>query len=118
MQGTQTYVGSEQQSHVRSREQEIRDVLDLLPCSLKSFFRRGRGPQDEATNTYGVLEKALLSAYRRSSKFKGSAQMSTWLTAVALLILGPHSQEALAAEGSNGTTDGILTVAGSCKRGM
>jgi hypothetical protein len=89
MHGIQTYIGSEQQLDVRTREKVTREMLDVLPCRVASFCRTACGPGDETKNTDCVVEKALVCAYINASKLKGSAEMSTWLTAVALLIFEP-----------------------------
>lgn len=94
MQGIQAYIGSEQQFDVRTREKVTREMLDVLPCRVASFCRTACGPRDETKNTDCVVMKALVCAYINASKLKGSAEMSTWLTAVALLIVGPDCAEA------------------------
>ena len=117
MQGTPAYIGSEQQLGVRTPEKETREMVDLLPCRLRSICRKAReSQQDEAANSDGVLEKALLSAYQHSSKLQGPVQMSTWLTAIALLILGPDRAKAQAPTALNEITESNLAVADSSKR--
>ena len=94
MRGIQPYIGSEQQLDVRIREKVTREMLDVLPCRVASFCRTACGPRDETKSTDCVVEKALVCAYINASKLKGSAEMSTRLTAIALLILGPDCAEA------------------------
>jgi hypothetical protein len=89
MQGIQPYTGSEQRVDVRTREKVTREMLDVLPCRVASFCRTACGPRDETKNTACVVMKALVCAYINAGRLKGSAEMSTWLTAVALLLVGP-----------------------------
>jgi DNA-directed RNA polymerase specialized sigma24 family protein len=94
MQGTQLYAGSEQPIDVRICEKEAREMVSFLSRSLPSLCRNTRRPQGDATNANDAVERALLCAYRHLVHSKGSLQMSTWLTAIALLIVGPDCAEA------------------------
>jgi hypothetical protein len=109
---TQPYTKAEQQLASRICEKEMREMLDVLSRSLPSLCRRSRQPQGDAND---LVEKALLSAYKHLDQSQGSTQMSTWLTAIALLIFRPDCAEARVPV-SNEITTGNLTVAGSGKR--
>jgi DNA-directed RNA polymerase specialized sigma24 family protein len=93
MQGTQPYTGSEQRIDVRICEKETREMVRFLSRSLPSLCRNMRRPQGEATASNDAVERALLSAYRHLGHSKGSVKMAIWLTAIALLILGPDCAE-------------------------
>jgi hypothetical protein len=116
MQKTQAYVGSKQTSQVRICERENREMLGVLSRSLPSFCRRANQPQGDATHADDVVEKALLAAYKHLSQFPGSTQMSTWLTAIALLILEPDCAEGPVPGVSHEITTVNLLVAGSGKQ--
>jgi len=94
MQGTQPYTGREPRIEARICEKESREMVGFLSRSLPSLCRNTRRPQGEATSSKDAVERALLSAYRHLGHSKGSVQMSTWLTAIALLIVGPECAEA------------------------
>jgi len=94
MQGTQPYTGSEQRVDVRTCEKETREMVDFLSRSVPSHCRNTRRPQGEATSPDDAVERALVSAYQHLGHSKGSVQMSTWITAIALLIVEPDCAEA------------------------
>ena len=93
MQGTQPYTGSEQRIDLRICEKETREMVDFLSRSLPSLCRNTRRPQGEAARSDDAVERALLSAYQHLTQSKGPVQTSTWLTAIALLIVGPDCAE-------------------------
>jgi hypothetical protein len=90
----QMYAGMESRVQVRISEKATREMVDVLSRSLPSLCRSMRRPQGEATSSNHAIEGALLSAYEHLRHSTGSAQMSTWLTAIALLIVGPDCAEA------------------------
>jgi hypothetical protein len=94
MQGIQPYTGIEQRVDVRACDKETREMVDFLARSLPSLCRNACRHQAGATSSNDVVERALLSAYRHLGHSKGPVQMSTWLTAIALLIAGPDRAEA------------------------
>ncbi|MGB8890085.1 MAG: hypothetical protein WCC87_25400 [Candidatus Korobacteraceae bacterium] len=94
MQGTATFIESEQQLDLGIREEKTREMLDALPYSVAEFCRIACGRRDEIRNPDCMVEKALVCAYLRASRLQGSAEMSTWLTAIALLIFEPECTEA------------------------
>jgi DNA-directed RNA polymerase specialized sigma24 family protein len=94
MQGTQPFTGGEQRIDVRICEKETREMVDFFSRTLPSLCRNTRRPRGEATSSNDAIERALLSAYKHLGNSKGSVQMSTWLTAIALLIVGPDCAEA------------------------
>ena len=72
------------------RAQELDKVVSrYLPMFYKRAFRFLRN----ATDAEDAVQDALLSAYKHLGQSKGPAQMSIWLTAIALLILGPDCAE-------------------------
>jgi len=94
MQGKWAYIGGEQRVDVRICEKETREMVDLLPLGHPSLCRNTCRPQREATGSNDAVERALLSAYKHLGHSKRSVQMSTWLTAIALLIVGSDCAEA------------------------
>jgi hypothetical protein len=106
MQGTQAYTGREPRGDVRICEKETREMMDVLSCSLPSLCRNMRRLQNEASSSNNGLEGALVSAYKHLGHSKGSAQMSTWLTAIALLIVEPGCAETPVPEVSTKTSTG------------
>ena len=99
MQGTQTFIGSQHKPDLRIHHEEAtREMLDALPCSVAAFCRMACGPRNQTYNTDCVVEKALVCAYLRARRLKVSAEMSTWLTAIALLIVEPDYAKAPAPE--------------------
>jgi hypothetical protein len=94
MQGTQQYIGSEQRIDVRICENDTREMVGFVSGSPPSLCISPLRPRSEATGSNDVLERALLSAYRHVVRSKGSVPMSTWLTAITLLIVAPDCAEA------------------------
>jgi DNA-directed RNA polymerase specialized sigma24 family protein len=93
MQGTQQYTGSEQRIDVCICENDTREVVGFVSGSLPTLRITPRRPQGEAAGSNDVVERALLSAYRHLVRSKGSVPMSTWLTAIAVLVVGPDCAE-------------------------
>jgi DNA-directed RNA polymerase specialized sigma24 family protein len=93
MHGTEAYLRSKHQADECICREETPEVVAVLSRSLPSVCRRAFRPRGEATSSDDAIEKALLSAYKHLGQSKGPAQMSIWLTAIALLILGPDCAE-------------------------
>jgi hypothetical protein len=96
MQEKWAYIGGEQRVDVRICENETREreMVESLSRSVLPLCRNTCRPHGEATSSDGAIERALLSAYEHLGNSKGSVQMSTWLTAIALLIVGSDCAEA------------------------
>jgi hypothetical protein len=113
MQGRQPCIGSEQRIGVRICEKETREIVDLLWGSLPSLSGNTRRPDGEATASNDAVERVLISACRHLAHSKGSVQMSTWLTAIALLLIAPDRAETPVPAVSN---TGKPTAVGGGKR--
>jgi DNA-directed RNA polymerase specialized sigma24 family protein len=87
MQGTEAYIGSEQELDARICQKETREMKDVLSRCLLSFSLEACRQRGNAINADDV-EETLLSAYKHLDQFKRSAQMSTCLTAIAVVIHG------------------------------
>ena len=94
MQEKWAYIGGEQRVDVRICEKETREMVESLSRSVLPLCRNTCRPHGEATSSDGAIERALLSAYEHLGNSKRSVQMSTWLTAIALLIVGSDCAEA------------------------
>jgi hypothetical protein len=93
MQETQQYTGSEQRIKVRICDNDTREVVGFVSGTLSPLCINPLRPQGEEAGSNDVVERALLSAYRHLVCSKGSVPMSTWLTAIAVLIVGPDCAE-------------------------
>ena len=93
MQGAQQYTGRELRIEVRICDNDIREVVGFVSGTLPPLCVNLLRPQGEAAGSNDVVERALLSAYRHLVRSKGSVPMSTWLTAIALLVVGPDCAE-------------------------
>jgi hypothetical protein len=94
MRGTETYIRSKHQRYKCICREETPEALAIISRSLPLVCRRALQPRGEATGSDDAVEKALLSAYKHLGQSNGPAHMSTWLTAIALPILGPDFAEA------------------------
>ena len=84
MQGSRAYTGRESWVDVRICEKETREMVDVLSRSLPSLCKNMLRSQGDEASSNDAVEAALVSAYKHLGHLKGSAQMSTWLTAIAL----------------------------------
>jgi RNA polymerase sigma-70 factor (ECF subfamily) len=82
MQATEASIGSEQCIGIRVRQNETRDLQDVLSRCMPSFYRRAYRYLGNAADAEDAVQDALLSAYKHLDQFKGQAQLSTWLTAI------------------------------------
>jgi len=82
MQVAEGYNGIEQQLDVRVREEESREMQDVLSRWLPSFQRKAFRYLTNSADAEDAVQDALLSAYKNLDQFRGQAQMSTWLTAI------------------------------------
>ncbi len=82
MQVAEGYNGIEQQLDVRVREEESREMQDVLSRWLPSFQRKAFRYLSNSADAEDAVQDALLSAYKHLDQFRGQAQMSTWLTAI------------------------------------
>jgi RNA polymerase sigma-70 factor (ECF subfamily) len=84
VQGTESYIGSDQRLDVRLFEKHTREMQDVLLEYLPSFYRRAYRYLDNAADAEDAVQDALLSACRHLGQFKGQAKMSTWLTTIVI----------------------------------
>jgi RNA polymerase sigma-70 factor, ECF subfamily len=82
MQAQEVYLGSEQGHEVQIREEQTRELRDVLSRHLPLFYRRAYRYLGNEADAEDAVQDALLSAYKHLDQFRGQAQISTWLTAI------------------------------------
>jgi RNA polymerase sigma-70 factor (ECF subfamily) len=82
MQALHSHTGGEQNSVAQIRELATAELHDAVSRYLPSLYRRAFRYVGDPHDAEDVVQDALLSAYKHLSQFKGTAKMTTWLTAI------------------------------------
>jgi RNA polymerase sigma-70 factor (ECF subfamily) len=81
MQATED-VGQEARVDVPNDENKTGEMQEALSRYMPRFYRSAYRQLGNAADAEDAVQDALLAAYKHLDQFKGSAQMSTWLTAI------------------------------------
>ena len=81
---TAAVIGTTHRVDFRSHESNSREMSAALSSHLTSLHRRAYRYLGNAADAEDAVQDALLSAYKHLGKFRGQAQMSTWLTAILI----------------------------------
>jgi RNA polymerase sigma-70 factor, ECF subfamily len=82
MQERETHTASEPELGTRIYEARARQMDEVLSRCLPSFHRRAYRYVGNAADAEDVVQDALIAAFRHLDRFRGQAQMSTWLTTI------------------------------------
>jgi RNA polymerase sigma-70 factor (ECF subfamily) len=82
MQAQEAYTGNEQGLEIYMREEQTRELRDVVSRHLPLFYRRAYRYLGNEADAEDAVQDALLSAYKHLDQFRGQAQISTWLTAI------------------------------------
>ena len=78
----QSHLGDKQNPAALVREEEARELQDVITRYLPSFYRRAYRYVSDPHDAEDAVQDALLSAYKHLHQFKGTAKMATWLTSI------------------------------------
>jgi RNA polymerase sigma-70 factor (ECF subfamily) len=81
MQALASQIG-EQQPGVHFPEQNLGELQDVVSRYLPTLYRRAYRYVGDPHDAEDAVQDALLSAYKHLDQFKGTAKMTTWLTAI------------------------------------
>jgi RNA polymerase sigma-70 factor (ECF subfamily) len=82
MQAQHSHTGAEENSVAQIRELASRELHDAVSRYRPSLYRRAIRYVGNPHDAEDAVQDALLSAYKHLGQFKGTAKMSTWLTAI------------------------------------
>jgi RNA polymerase sigma-70 factor (ECF subfamily) len=82
MRAQRSYTGDELNSTVPIREQNLGELEDAVSQHLASLQRRACRYVGNPYDAEDAVQDALLSAYTHLDQFKGTARITTWLTAI------------------------------------
>ena len=82
MRAQRSYTGDELNSTVQIREQNLGELEDAVSQHLASLQRRAYRYVGNPYDAEDAVQDALLSAYTHLDQFKGTARITTWLTAI------------------------------------
>jgi RNA polymerase sigma-70 factor, ECF subfamily len=82
MQAQYSLAGGEQNSVAQVRELASGELHDAVSRYLPALYRRAFRYVGDAHDAEDAVQDALLSAYTHLDQFKGTAKMTTWLTAI------------------------------------
>jgi len=82
MQATAAYIGSEQHLDIPAPEEETRESQDVFSRHLPLLYRTAYRYLGNAAVAEDAVQDGLLSAYKHLDRFRGQAQLSTWLVAI------------------------------------
>lgn len=76
-------------TNFQALERQVPDVYieefeQLVSHELPRFYRQAYRQLDNAHDAEDAVQDALLSAYRNLSRFRGTAQLSTWFMAIVM----------------------------------
>jgi RNA polymerase sigma-70 factor (ECF subfamily) len=86
MQDRQTHIGEGQNPAVQISRQDSGEFEDVVSRSLPSLYRRAYRYVSDPHDAEDAVQDALLSAYTHLDQFKGTARMTTWLTAIVTRV--------------------------------
>jgi RNA polymerase sigma-70 factor, ECF subfamily len=76
--------GDTEEPTVYGREEEIRQLTNVIASHRPSLTRIALRLVGNAADAEDAVQDAFLSAYTHLDQFKGQAQMSTWLTTIVI----------------------------------
>lgn len=82
MQVLHSHTGGEQNSVAQIRELAFGQLHDAVSRHLPSLYKRAFRYVGDPNDAEDAVQDALLSAYRHLDQFRGTAKMTTWLTAI------------------------------------
>jgi RNA polymerase sigma factor (sigma-70 family) len=84
MQATAAYIGNEQGIDNPAPRKQTRELQDAFSRCLPLLHRTAYRYLGNAADAEDAVQDALLSAYKHLDRFRGQAQMSTWLVAIVI----------------------------------
>ena len=84
MQATAPYIGNEEHLDIPASKKETREPQDVFSRYLPLLHRTAYRYLGNAADAEDAVQDALLSAYKHLDRFRGQAQMSTWLVAIVI----------------------------------
>jgi RNA polymerase sigma-70 factor (ECF subfamily) len=82
MQALESHIGNEQHPAVQVRERNTAQLQEVVSRHLPMLYRRAHRYVCDPQDAEDAVQDALLSAYKHLDQFKGTAQMSTWVTTI------------------------------------
>jgi RNA polymerase sigma-70 factor, ECF subfamily len=82
MQALDSHPGGEQNNVAQIRDVAFGQLHDAVSGHLPSLYRRAFRYVGDPHDAEDAVQDALLSAYRHLDQFRGTAKMTTWLTAI------------------------------------
>lgn len=82
MQGLESRIGDEPHLAAHIRKRDLGKLEDAVSQYLPALYRRAYRFVGDAHDAEDAVQDALLSAYKHLDQFKGTAKMTTWLTAI------------------------------------
>jgi RNA polymerase sigma-70 factor (ECF subfamily) len=82
MQVPESHFGNEPYPAVRTRQQDLGELVDAVSQYLPRLYRRAYRYVGDVHDAEDAVQDALLSAYKRLDQFKAAAKMTTWLTTI------------------------------------
>ena len=82
MQGFESQIGDESHLSAHIRKRDLGKLEDAASQYLPALYRRAYRYVGNAHDAEDAVQDALLSAYKHLDQFKGTAKMTTWLTAI------------------------------------
>jgi RNA polymerase sigma-70 factor, ECF subfamily len=82
MQALESRIGDERHSAAHIRKEDFGKLEDAVSQYLPMLYRRAYRYVGDAHDAEDAVQDALLSAYKHLDQFKGTAKITTWLTAI------------------------------------
>jgi RNA polymerase sigma-70 factor (ECF subfamily) len=82
MQALESQIGNEQRPAGHVREHYAGELEEVVSRHLPMLYRRAHRYVGDQHDAEDAVQDALLSAYKHLDQFKGTAQMTTWLTTI------------------------------------
>jgi len=84
MQNRNTYGGTDEREEIGGEEGAAQQLEQILASGLLLLYRRAYRILGNPADAEDAVQDALLAAYTHLYQFRGQAQISTWLTTIAL----------------------------------
>jgi RNA polymerase sigma-70 factor (ECF subfamily) len=78
----EAHIGANENAAVHARERDTGELEEAVARYLPSLYRRAFRYVGDPHDAEDAVQDALLSAYKHMDQFKGTAKMTTWLTAI------------------------------------
>ena len=82
MEARQSHIRDEHDPTPQIRLQSVGELQDAVSRNLSSFYKRAYRYVGDPHDAEDAVQDALLSACKHLDQFKGTAQMTTWLTSI------------------------------------